>query len=229
MRLLSALAPLLLASTAYAQAPGEMPPPLAQPVPLAPNDPWTVMANRFSVGFSIGQSTVTDNMQNKTDFSIGELALRYRLRPEWEAELIVGGGGQKNADGTSGDLQLTDVTLGLRYRFRPAEQLNWFLAAGIGASAIASSSASSDDRDNATRGHVQFGGGIEYRFTHFALQAEVRLTAMGQTKAENDAMSAAPTLSSAPSNVATPTPTATSTTNDNMTAGQVTVGASYYF
>jgi hypothetical protein len=222
MRVLLALAPLLLATTAYAQAPGEMPPTYAQPpppvAPVGPPGDWAVMATRLSVGLSFGQATVTDQTQTKTDFSIGEVALRYRLRPEWEAEAIIGGGREKLADGSQGDRQLTEVTLGLRYRFRPADQLNWFLAAGVGASAIASQSATSDQQDAATRPHAQFGGGVEYRFAHLALQAELRVTAMGQPKG----MTTAPALENTAA-------TTTSDPNDTMTSGQVTIGASYYF
>ncbi len=227
MRVLPALLPLLLATTAYAQAPGEMTPMYAQPPPAAPppvSNEWSVMASRLSVGLSVGQTTVTDQSQTKTDFAIGELALRYRLRPEWEAELTLGGGNEKLADGKDGDRQLTAVTIGLRYRFRPADQLNWFLLAGVGGSAIASKTATSDQQDAATRPHLQFGGGVEYRFTHFALQAELRITAMGQTKAESD-MSTQPVLT----NGAAVDTTSTTGTQDTLTAGQVTIGASYYF
>jgi opacity protein-like surface antigen len=232
MRLLSALAPLLLASTAYAQAPGEMtpmgPPP---PVTAAPQGEWSVMQNRLSIGLSVGQVTIANDAapDQKTDFSIGELTLRYRLRPEWEAELLLGGGNEKLKDGSQGDRQLTSATIGLRYRFRPAEQLNWFLLAGLGGSAVASSTATSDQRDAATRGHVQVGAGIEYRWTHFALQAEFRLTAMGQPKgaSNNTVMPVTGGVDTPPSNVATPP--ATSSTQDTLTGSQLTIGASYYF
>lgn len=233
MRLLSVLAPLLLASTAHAQAPGEMTPMGPPPAPAAPQSEWSVMQNRLSIGLSVGQATLARDAtpDAKTDFSIGELTLRYRLRPEWEAELALGGGNEKLKDGSQGDRQLTSATLGLRYRFRPADQLNWFLLAGLGGSAVASSSATSDQRDAATRGHVQVGGGIEYRWTHFALQAEVRLTAMGQPKSASDTtiMPVTGGIDTPPSNVAPgPKPT-TNGTQDTMSGGQLTIGASYYF
>ena len=226
MKVLPALLPLLVATTAYAQAPGDMEP-IAPPAPAYAQPPvvaneWSVMSTRWSIGLSLGQSSVSPSAtpDAKTDFSIGELAVRYRLRPEWEAELTLGGGNEKLADGTQGDRQLTAATLGLRYRFRPTEQLNWFLTGGIGASAIASQNATSDERDAATRTHVQIGGGVEYRFTHFALQAELRLTAMGAPKGSTNQ----PVIQSggALADVA-------QTNTDTMTAGQMTIGASYYF
>ena len=233
MRLLPALGSLLLASTAYAQAPGEMAPmaPPQQQV-VAPAGEWSVMQNRWSIGLAIGQATLAPDAtpDAKTDFSLGELSLRYRLRPEWEAELVLGGGNEKLADGSKGDRELTSATIGLRYRFRPADQLNWFLLAGIGGSAVASQSATSDQRDAATRGHIQVGGGLEYRWTHFALQAEVRLTAMGQPKSASDPtiMPVTGTVDSPPSNTAPP-PQPTSSAQDTMSGGQLTIGASYYF
>ena len=232
MRFLSAVAPLLLASTAYAQqAPGEMTPMAPPPAPYAAppvQSEWSVMQNRLSVGFSIGQATLANDAtpDAKTDFAIGELTLRYRLRPEWEAELLLGGGTEKLKDGSQGDRQLSAATIGLRYRFRPADQLNWFLLAGIGGSAVASQSATSAERDAATRGHVQVGAGIEYRWTHLALQAEVRLTAMGQPKSASDAM---PVVNDAPPSNIAPGPTPTTSAQDTMSGGQMTIGASYYF
>ncbi len=227
------LAPLLIASTAYAQAPGEMAPMYAQPPPatVAPvqSGDWAVMQNRLSLGLNIGQTTVTDSAQNKTDFSIGELALRYRLRPEWEAELLVGGGNEKLSDGTQGTHQFTSVTLGLRYRFRPADPLNWFLAAGVGASSVTDQNATSDQQDAASRPHFQFGGGVEYRFTHFALQAELRVTAMGQPKGTTESPGIASPMPVLTNNAPPTDPTTTTPPQDTMTAAQVTVGASYYF
>jgi opacity protein-like surface antigen len=190
------------------------------------------MQNRFSIGLSVGQATLANDAapDAKADFSIGELTLRYRLRPEWEAELVLGGGNEKLKDGSQGDRQLTSATIGLRYRFRPADQLNWYLLAGLGGSAVASSNATSDQRDAATRGHVQVGGGIEYRWTHFALQAEVRLTAMGQPKSasDNTVMPVTGGIDTPPSNVVPP-PTPTTSSQDTMSGGQLTLGASYYF
>lgn len=255
MRASLALVPLLLASAsaASADAPGQtdptepgyaQPPPLysaqpqyaqppyaAQPMAVVAPDPeWAIMANRWSIGLALGQSTITNAMSPdaKTDFAIGELTLRYRLRPEWEAEVSLGGGNEKLSDGTQGDRMLTSATIGLRYHFRPADPWNWFLLAGVGGSAVASSTASDADRNAATRPHVQVGAGIEHRWTHFALQAEVRLTAMGEPQGYGDTSTPPVLVGTNDGNTAVRGDPASSTTN-TASAGQLTIGASYYF
>jgi len=214
---------LLSASTAYAQAPGDYEPTEAPPPPppahvyAAPpaHDPWAVMANRWSVGFSVGQTKVKINDGDPTAFAVGELALRYRLRPEWEAELTIGGGDEKDAmDGAVGDHTFTTASLGLRYRVRPAEHFNGFLMAAIGASAVTRKDADSQAQDDATRSHFAIGGGLEYRWVHFALQAEIRFLAMGNANVDTRPL---------------PNGVDQSQVDDHATAGTMTLGASYYF
>lgn len=219
---------LLSASTAYAQAPGdyepaaEAPPPPPAHVYAAPpaHDPWALMANRWSIGFSVGQTKVKVNDGDPSSFATGELAVRYRLRPEWEAELTLGGGDEKDQmSGASGTHTFTTATIGLRYRLRPTEHFNGFLMAGVGASAVTLKDASSDDQDNATRGHFVIGGGLEYRFVHFALQAELRYYAMGAASSDEQVREIGPNG-----------PWVDSSMNDgHASAGTMTLGASYYF
>lgn len=217
---------LLSASTAYAQAPGDYDP--AEVAPPAPpprvfaappaHDPWALMANRWSIGFSVGQTKVKINDGDPTAFAVGELALRYRLRPEWEAELTLGGGDEKDAmDGSTGTHTFTTASIGLRYRIRPAEHFNGFLMAAVGASAVTLKDATSEEQDSATRGHFAIGGGVEYRWTHFALQAELRFLALGAAKDNYHPPVNGPVADDS------------SSSDDHATAGTMTLGASYYF
>src|SRR5690348_14546158 len=100
------------AATARAQAPGEMapavPPPPPQFVANCGSSSIDVMANRWAVGLSVGSLSTApkDTPDDKTQFGIGELALRFRATPHLELELAVGGGREQLSDGTQGDAEI---------------------------------------------------------------------------------------------------------------------------
>jgi hypothetical protein len=201
-----ATAPLFLAATAHAQAPGDyaQPPgdysegdtyagpsaaPIVPPqVVVAPPPPPTV--GRLSVALGIGslslspQETMGDQ---STEFAIGEIAVRYRPWRHLELELSFAGGNQQLSEeqgGGEGDLKIAHVTLAARYRFGIENHFNWWLMAGFGGTTIAPKDASSDEAEMQQRGHGMLGIGAEYRWTHFALQAEAKGIGVGPTEAE---------------------------------------------
>jgi len=244
-----------ISATAYAQAPGDYDAsggegagPSAQPVMMAPATPAqftscgaayapiNVMANRFAVGLSIGSMTVqpkdSTSTADQTSFNVGELALRFRLTPHLELEGAVGGGRQQLNDGSQGDLQAKTAMLSLRYRFMPAHRWNWWLMGGIGGLEVAQHDATDQTFQNTERPVGTFGIGIERRFQHFALQAELRGMGIGQTKAQQG--QAEPTAASmtTPVDPTTGMPTGRNpptATADQLSGGQLTIGASYYF
>jgi hypothetical protein len=73
-----------------------------------------------------------------------------------------------------GDLAMDQVTLGLRFNFRPEHHWNWYLMAGFGSTLIAPHNTPKEVRDDMRRGHGMFGIGLEHRWQHFALSAELR-------------------------------------------------------
>lgn len=238
------LAPLFAASLAHAQAPGEM-----QPVPVAPEagaapcgcgGPQvaareSVMANRWSVGLSLGSMSLAPDGQNdnKTAFGIGELALRFRATPRFELELAAGGGREQRDNNQQGDLQVNTVALSARFRFNPEGAWNWFLMGGLGAASVTSHDATDQQRNDATHPLVTFGVGVERRFHHFAFQAEARAIGIGDKK--QDAMAtpvAEPGVMTATGTPIAPVPTPGPTTDSNaqkLGGGQLTIGVSYYF
>jgi hypothetical protein len=239
------IASLFVAATAHAQAPGEevegagAPGNVApQPAPVVVDNPcggWhahyhDVMANRWAVGLSIGSMSFApkDTPDAKTDFAVGQLALRYRATYHLELELALGGGSEKLMDGTDGNREAQTVALGLRYRFLAAHDWNWWLMGAIGSVAIADKNASDQERQDLTRPMGELGIGVERRFEHFALQAELRAAGTGQTRAEKQAVMG--TVTGGTTNVSTPPPPPTSSpTTDQLSGGSLTIGASYYF
>jgi len=228
---LLSLSPLLVASVAHAQAPGEMAPvagPPAQPVaaPVAVRE--SVMANRWAIGLSFGGLGVApeDNPDAKTNFNIGEIALRYRVTRRLELELAVGGGRQVLEDDSEGDLEASTGMLAARYRFMPEHKWNWFLMAGIGGTSIADHDATDEERDAQSRGMFTLGAGIERRFRHFALQAELRGVGLGPRDTEDVPATEVMGTGTAPAAAPPPAPMEA---KDNLSGGVFTIGASYYF
>jgi hypothetical protein len=248
------LAPVLAASTAHAQAPGEVapdsppppppaaapaPPPGAAPAPASPcgwaSAPVPVMATRWAIGLSLGGMGVAPEGApdgSEARFRVGELAVRYRASRRIELALAMSGGRQVLEDDTDGDLATGTVMLALRYRFLPEHRWNWFVTGGLGGTVVAPHESTKEERDAATRPLGMLGVGLERRFRHLALQAELRMVGLGQRKDATEAVPVvdggpAPTMTTMPVPLA---PAGTVTTYaDQLNGGMFTLGASYYF
>jgi len=250
------LAPLVTASLAHAQAPGEPVAPIevapvdappdyapvyapvyAQPVIAAPGmTPMvapaecgapprreSVMENRWSVALSVGSMGLApkDLPDDNTAFIIGELAFRFRVTPHFELELSGGGGRERTRDGMDGDLEVNTAMIAARWRFMPESRWNWFLTGGLGGAAITQHDASDQERKDATQPMGMLGVGVERRFAHLALQAELRAVAMGKAKDDaNDPAVAAMTVTTDPG---------PRSADIQRNGGSLTVGLSYYF
>ncbi|HEU4726794.1 MAG TPA: outer membrane beta-barrel protein [Kofleriaceae bacterium] len=231
------LAPLFAATAAHAQAPGELAPVAAPegacgaPCGCGPVQVGevreSVMDNRWAIGLSVGSMSLAPDGQpdDKTSFTIGELALRFRATPHLELELSAGGGREQLDNNEQGDLEVNTVALAARYRFNPEGRWNWFLMGGLGGASVTFHDATQKEREDATHPLGMLGVGIERRFHHFALQAEARVVGIGDK--HHDAAMDAPVQEAAMSTVVTP-PTTTSPA-DRLGGGSITLGASYYF
>ncbi|HTL35256.1 MAG TPA: hypothetical protein VL326_19140 [Kofleriaceae bacterium] len=234
------LASLVLSTTAaYAQAPGdyyddgEVSPPGMAPTVAPEPPPPPVRQQRWSIGLNVGSMSVAPHMQpeNPTEFSVGQLALRYRPWRHLEIELALGGGREQLEDGTEGDRELSSSVLALRYRFNPQRPWNMWLMAGMGSFAVASQWASDEEKQAAVQSTLQFGVGLERRWSHFALQIELRAVGVAPNEETPDMPIREPigtnnTMSTEPPKEPYPT---TTTTQDGWKGGQTTIGASYYF
>jgi hypothetical protein len=231
------LAPLFAASVAHAQAPGEwVPPPVAGPDGAACAGPCgcrhveSVMENRWAIGLSLGSMSLAPDGQSdeKTSFGVGELALRFRATPHLELELSAGGGRQQLADDQQGDLEVTTVALAARWRFNPEGAWNWFVMAGVGGAAVTLHDATQKERHDATHPLGMLGVGLERRFHHFALQAELRAIGIGD-KQHDDAQMAAPPPTDPTMMATTVIPPTTTSAGQKQSGGAATIGLSYYF
>ena len=229
-------AALALPATANAQAPGEtyyaQPPsettPAPAPVVVATTgrDP---LAQRWAIGLQFGGMGIApDDAMEDTEFATAELNVRFRATRRLEILLAFTGGRQMIEDAygdqQEGDLALDMLTLGARFNFRPASRWNWYLMAGIGSTLIAHYETPEEVRDELRRPHGMFGIGIERRWTHFALQAELRGISVGEPEDGDEVMPVRPDGSREPA-----PDVDFATTNDELGGGQFTFGASFYF
>lgn len=234
------------AATAFAQAPGDyqtqpsyeaqplMPPGYASPQPMviAPARP-SVMANRWAIGLSFGQLSLApkDSPDNKTDFGVGQLSLRFRATLHLELELALGGGRERLPDGTQGDLETKTGMIALRYRFAPEQHWNWWIMGGLGG--IQTAPHGSDDQTfkDSERPMGALGIGIEHRWDRFALHAELAAISVGPPKQDQQQPVMGTVSPPATTTTTQPVPQTgpTMPTSDQLGGGQLTLGASYYF
>ncbi|MBA3499076.1 MAG: hypothetical protein M4D80_12055 [Myxococcota bacterium] len=225
-RLLAAASIVLLPTIALAQAPGSyyaQPPgetaPVAPVVVVQPARQIEPMADRFAVNLNLGGFSVAPEDApegSETNFSLAELQLRFRATRRLEILLAFAGGRQQLDNEEEGDLAMDQVTLGLRFNFRPAHHWNWYLMAGFGSTLIAPHDTPEEFREDMRRGHAVFGIGLEHRWQHFALSAELRGVAVEK---KEDMYETLP-VDGAP---------ATLMDGRELGGGQFTIGGSYYF
>lgn len=223
------VASLVASSTlAHAQAPGdyEVAPPGMTPAEVAPA-PVPERPRRWSVGLGIGGLELSphENPDVSTQFSVGQLAIRYRPWRHLEIELGLAGGREQLEEGIEGDRMVTQAVLALRYRFKPERRWNWWLMAGMGSLAVTHHEASDDERDSATQSTLQLGVGLERRWRRFAIQAELRAVGVAPQDEENTTM---PVREPYPDGMQ-PLPPYEPATRGGLEGGQFTISGNYYF
>jgi hypothetical protein len=217
----------LLPTIAFAQAPGEYyggpsaTPVVAPVVVVQPTPEVSPMADRFAIAVNVGGFSVAPEDApegSETKFSLAELQLRFRATRRLEILLAFAGGRQQLENDEEGDLAMDQVTLGLRFNFRPEHHWNWYLMAGFGSTLIAPHDTPEEARDDLRRGHAVFGIGLEHRWTHFALGAELRGVAVEEIEEMDRTLP-----------VDSGKEPASLMDGRELGGGQFTIGASYYF
>jgi opacity protein-like surface antigen len=188
-----------------------------------------VMDNRWSVGLAVGGMGLTPKgSSTSTPFGVGVLSLRYRLGLHLELAASVGGGNESSQDGTTGNLAVSEAVLSARWHFRPQRRWSWYVDAGIGGLTVADQDATSQQRSDASRGLGEVGIGLERRFRHLALAAELQFIGVGAVKQQASTQAAMP-ASTAIATMPPPPSSAISNADPSASGAQLTFGASYYF
>jgi hypothetical protein len=235
MKLPVVLASLFVATTAYAQAPGDYyeegtgAPGMVEPTaPIAPTPP-PPKPRRWSVGLGVGSLSLAphDAPDIETEYGLGQLAVRYLATRHLEIELAFAGGHEKIEDGKEGDREVSQGVLALRYRFSPGRRWNWWLMAGMGSLAVTREGATDEERDYAQQSTLQFGAGLERRWSRFALQLELRAVGVKAHDVEDMPVRGEVTY---PDGMAVPPKEpVTTSAGDGMSGGQLVFSGNYYF
>lgn len=218
-----------LAATASTAAAQEGPPgacacaaPAAPVLAVAAPDPlpkWGVGLHATSLGLAAERTP-----DDQTQYAGGGLQLRYRLTPRWQLELSLDHVREQLENGDEGDRQLDATTLSALYHFRPYARWDWYLLAGIGGMTDGDPEASDAVREASARGLIQAGVGVERRFRHLAIGAELRAVGLSPRQAAaDDAPEAQPTGAPA---MTVPTSVIE---EDGLSGGQLTIAGTYYF
>ena len=207
-------------------APVVAPPPQQLPPPPPPRE------QRWSVSLGLGELTLAphNSPDDKAEFGLGMLAVRWRPFRHLELELAFGGGNEKAKDGMDSGRDVSEALLGLRWRFNPHKKWNLWVMGGIGTITVAPSGATQEERNALHQSTLQFGGGLERKWHHFAIAAELR--AVGVAPIDGTGGDKPPVMGTVSSTGAQQPPNTTTTTParvDGWSGGQLLISGNYYF
>jgi len=178
------------------------PAPVPRPVELSHR--WGVAARAVSM-------SLADAADNQTEYSGGGFAVSYRIDPRWELALTFDA-----LDAPEGP-DLHASTLTARFHLAPLRRWDWYLLAGIGAMQEVPLEGESADQAP-TRGTFHAGVGLARRFPRWSLAAELHGLGVGPADSTAAMTTARESM-----------PTSPMATDDNLSGGQLTVAASFYF
>jgi hypothetical protein len=184
----------------------------APPAPAhEPPPAWA--AQKIGVALRVGSLGLGErDSAEHQEVSTGGLGVRLRVSRRLELEAAIDHGEPR--DGSGDRVSITSATAAALLQLRPDAPLGGYLLAGLGAT----TRQWGEDGPKDTRGHLAVGAGVEYRFRHLVIGAEVRLLALGEgdrdAEVEPAGLSAA-----APSGEE----------RDGLGGGQVTLSGGWYF
>lgn len=179
---------------------------------------------KWGVGLRVSSVTLAPERSPdaETEYGGGGLQVRYRLAPRWQLELAFEHVHEKLENGDMGTRQLQSATLAAQYHFRPYARWDWYALVGIGGTANGDPEISDEEREASSVGHVHLGVGLERRFRHLAIGAELRAVGMGPREDE-DVAQPEPVR---PTGMTVPT---SEIDAEGTSGGQLTIAATYYF
>ena len=119
--------------------------------------------------------------------------------------------------------------LGARYHFNPEGRWNWFVMAALGGTSVTKANATDQQRSDATRPSAELGVGLERRFRHFAIQAELRGLGIAEPVQDKTMSVPPPPLHPEPGSTPPVNNPTTPVTSQQQQGGTFTLGVSYYF
>lgn len=183
------------------------------PPALPPEPPPAWAAQTIGVALRVGSLGLGDrDSAEHQEVGTGGLGVRLRVSRRLELEAAIDHGEPRDG---GGDLaSITSATAAALLQLRPDAQLGGYLLAGLGAT----TRQWGEDGPKDTRGHLAVGAGVEYRFGHLVIGAELRILALGE--GDRDAEVGLDELSAA---------APSSDERDGRGGGQVTLSGGWYF
>lgn len=181
---------------------------------------------KWGIGLYMTSLTLApeSNPDAETEYSGGGLLVRYRLAPRWQLELAFDHVTERLENGEMGTRQLQSATLAAQYHFRPYNRWDWYALVGIGGTANGDPEISDQEREASSVGHFHLGVGLERRFRHLAIGAELR--AVGMAPHEDADGRGGTTTDVTPTGMTVPTQEINA---ESTSGGQLTIAATYYF
>ncbi|HUQ02502.1 MAG TPA: outer membrane beta-barrel protein [Kofleriaceae bacterium] len=179
---------------------------------------------KWGIGLRMTSLTLApeSNPDAETQYGGGGLQLRYRLAPRWQLELALDHVQEQLEDGTMGTRQLDSATLAAQYHFRPYNRWDWYAMVGIGGTSNGDPEISDEEREASSVGHVALGVGLERRWNHLAIGAELRAVGIAPREEAKDVPQTDPVR---PTGMTVPGVAE----NEGASGGQLTIAATYYF
>jgi hypothetical protein len=177
---------------------------------------WAIGLRLTSIGVHPADSSRDDD---QTSYGGGGLEVRYRLAPRWELGLTLESAREVLDSGEAGDHELRLSMLQARFHLDPYARWDIYFTAGLGTAAIVAADQDETPKD-AIRGAASLGAGIERRFGHFGIAAELRALSIAPSDHGDDA---APLMTKS---VATPV---VSADDPGAVGGTFTIAGSYEF
>jgi len=136
--------------------------------PPAPLPRWSISLRAGGLGLH-----PEEDPDSETSFGGGGLAVGYRLAPRWVIAAVLEGAHEQLENGEPGDHHLSLFTVEAQFHPRPRARWDWYLSAGLGGAAIA---VGEDENAEVVQsgGAFTFGGGIERKFGHWGIGAQLR-------------------------------------------------------
>lgn len=158
------------------------------PSPLAP--PAEVdLTDRLGVGLHLVGLALADGARpaaDPTQLGGGGLQVRYRASRRWELQLDAATVRAQDDQGAPVGPDVHVATLGVLFHVRPAHHWDWYLSGALGGLHLGAA----HDAAHPTRGLGALGVGLEHRWQHLAIGAELRAIAIAHPPAQAGASTA---------------------------------------
>jgi hypothetical protein len=180
---------------------------------------------KWGLGLRMTSMTLApeSNPDAETQYGGGGVQLRYRVAPHWQLELALDHVQEQLENGEMGTRQLDSAVLAAQYHFRPYARWDWYAMLGVGGIGDGDPEISDEQRKASQQGQFALGVGLERRWNHLGVGAELRAVGVSPREAKDAPAMTEPVR---PTGSTVPTQPAE---DEGTSGGQLSIAATYYF